>query len=158
MRTLFATLALATLTFATASEATAQEYRYEPGIVSLGIGLGDPTALDLKIWTTNSSGIDLGIGLERFDDVLGLYGEYEFGLADFRLGQSGGRGVVYIGLGGAVAFTAEHTTVALIIPIGVDFRFRPPVDLYVEARPGVGLVHRPAFGIGGQVGVRFRFR
>jgi len=41
--------------------------------------------------------------------------------------------------------------------IGLDSRFRAPIDLFIEARPGIGLVHRDAFGIGGQLGVRYRF-
>ncbi|MCC6624092.1 MAG: hypothetical protein IT385_22745 [Deltaproteobacteria bacterium] len=127
------------------------------GSASLGLGFGDPTALDLKLWTSRDSGFDFGVGLERFDDVLGLYGEYEVGLAAFALGDSGGRGAFYIGLGGAVAFDdGDKTSAALVIPIGLDLRFRAPIDLFVEARPGIGLVDRPAFGLGGQLGVRLR--
>jgi hypothetical protein len=43
------------------------------------------------------------------------------------------------------------------IPVGLDLRFEPPIDVFIEARPGVGLLDRPAFGIGGQLGVRYRF-
>jgi len=127
------------------------------GTMSLGLGFGDPTALDLKLWTGRDSGFDFGVGLARFDDLLGLYGEYEVGLAAFRLGDSGGRGAFYVGLGGAIAFEHDRrTSAALVIPIGLDFRFRAPIDLFVEARPGIGLVDRPAFGLGGQLGVRLR--
>jgi hypothetical protein len=126
------------------------------GDVSLGLGLGDPTALDIKLWTTQDSGFDLGFGLERFDDVFGVYGEYEVGLLAFMLGDDGGRGAFYVGLGGAVAIDDDLASVAVIIPIGLDFRFAAPIDLFVEARPGIGIAHRPAFGIGGQLGVRYR--
>lgn len=157
MRTLLAILATLAVS-STASNALAQDrIAYVDGTVSLGLGLGDPTALDVKFWTGNGSGFDFGLGLEHFDDVFGIYGEYELGLAAFRLGDSGGRGVFYVGLGGAVAFKDnDETSVALIIPIGLDFRLASPVDIFIEARPGAGLVHRPAFGIGGQLGIRFR--
>jgi len=154
MRTLLAIIATLAVS-STASEALARPY--VDGTVSLGIGLGDPTALDAKFWTGNGSGLDIGLGLEHFDDIFGIYAEYEFGLAAFRLGDNGGRGVFYVGIGGAVAFKDnDHTSVALIIPIGLDFRLASPIDIFIEARPGAGLVHRPAFGIGGQIGIRFR--
>ncbi len=152
-----AALSLLLLTSFAADRAARADTPYQTGVVSLGLGLGDPSALDVKFWTGNGSGFNLGIGLERFDDVLGVYGEYELGLAAFRLGQGGARGVFYLGVGGAVALTDEHTSVAVVVPIGLDFRFRPPVDLFIEARPGIGVLHRPAFGIGGQIGVRYRF-
>lgn len=153
VRVIVATLAL--MTFA-APAANARDVVYLDGDVSLGLGLGDPTALDVKFWTGNYSGFNFGLGLEQFDDIFGVYGEYELGLAAFALGNSGARGAFYIGVGGALAAHSDHSSVAVVIPIGVDFRFRPPVDLFIEARPGVGLIHRPAFGIGGQLGVRFR--
>lgn len=150
-----AMFSLSAISFVTSTASAHPPYSVD-GDVSLGVGLGDPTALDLKLWTGRDSGFDFGLGLERFDDVLGLYGEYEVGLAAFRLGDSGGRGAFYVGIGGAVAFDDDRSSVALVIPIGLDFRFRAPIDVFVEARPGIGLVDRPAFGLGGQVGVRAR--
>lgn len=156
MRNAFAALATTALVSSFAATAHA-DTTYVAGTASLGIGLGDPAALDLKLWTTPYSGFDFGIGLERFDTIFGVYGEYELGLVAFGLGDDGSRGVFYVGVGGALAFTEDKTSLAVIIPIGLDFRFGPPIDLFVEARPGIGVFHRPAFGIGGQVGVRYRF-
>ncbi len=130
---------------------------YRTGEVSLGVGFGDPTALDIKFWNSSVSGLNIGVGLERFDDIFGVYAEYELGLVGFRLGNAGARGAFYVGIGGALAFERDHTSVAVVIPIGFDFRFEPPIDLFIEARPGIGAVDRPAFGIGGQLGVRYRF-
>lgn len=137
--------------------ARAEPY-YRPATASLGVGFGDPTALDLKLWNDGRSGFNIGLGLERFDDIFGLYAEYELGLAAFRMGHGGARGVFYVGLGGAIAFERDDdTSIALVVPIGLDLRFEPPIDVFIEARPGVGLLDRPAFGIGGQLGVRYRF-
>jgi hypothetical protein len=157
IETLLPALALSSFIALAPADPARADPTYRAGVVSVGLGLGDPSALDLKLWTGNASGFDFGVGLERFDDVLGLYGEYEFGLATFALGRSGGRGAFYVGAGGAVALRDDHTTLAAIVPIGLDFRFAAPIDLFIEARPGIGIVHRPAFGIGGQLGVRGRF-
>lgn len=136
-----------------------------PGNVSLGVGLGDPTALDLKIWTHQGSGFDIGVGLHRFSERLGLYLEYELGLVDFWMGDSV-MGVFYIGIGGALALRndSDDTSVALVIPIGANFRFRAPVEIFLEGRPGFVIVNQKGygfggslFGLGGQLGVRYVF-
>jgi len=141
------------------SSSYAQPYEpFRPSVASLGVAFGDPTALDLKLWTGEGSGFNFGIGLHRFSERLGVYGEYEFGLASFWMGNSV-RGIFYLGVGGALAFRHRHdeTSLALIIPIGLNFRFRAPLEIFVEARPGVALLDDSGFGIGGQLGVRFVF-
>lgn len=149
----FISLALAS------TDAQAEDRRHFHGSpVSLGVGFGDPTAIDLKLWTTNHSGLDLGVGFNRFSERLGVYAEYELGLIDFWVEDSV-EGVFYIGVGGAVALQHESkdTSVALIVPIGLNFRFRIPLEIFLEARPGVALLDSSGFGIGGQLGVRYVF-
>jgi len=142
--------------------ANADPYDGDPGFrhstVSLGIAVGDPAALDLKIWTAAGSGFDFGIGFRSFSERVGFYGEYELGLAHFRMGHSVW-GVFYIGLGGAVSLKANNETLsaALIVPIGLNFRFRAPLEIFLEARPGIELLQKTGFGIGGQLGIRFVF-
>lgn len=162
------TLSMATLGLLAAFAFTATEANEaraaEPirwSSVSLGLGLGDPSALDLKLWTTEDSGFNLGVGLENFDDVFGIYAEYEFGLVAFWIGDDA-RGTFYIGLGGAIAFYDRpgdnDVQVAAIIPIGLNFRFRAPLEVFIEGRPGVALNDDTnRFGIGGQIGLRFIF-
>jgi hypothetical protein len=153
-----AILAISAALLVPAASGVSQAHPYRDGIVSVGIGLADPSALDIKFWTDYRHGFDMGIGLENFDDQLGIYGEFEFGIADFALGNDGGRGLFYLGPGLAVGFRDNNrTSLAATIPIGLDFRFAPPVDLFIEARPGIGVSNHPAFGIGGQIGVRARF-
>jgi len=154
-------LAASSLVSASASEAhAARPMHYST--VSLGLALGDPTAVDLKFWNTEDSGFDLGLGLEDFDDTFGVYGEYEFGLVAFWLGDDA-RGTFYVGIGGAVSFHQRHKAdnddvqVEAIVPIGLNFRFRAPLELFVEGRPGVRLTHNERFGIGGQIGLRYVF-
>jgi|GEM_PF-2292541 len=149
-------LASANSAQAAPDERTGRHYRTSNA--SLGVGFGDPTALDLKLWTGEGSGFDIGVGFRRFSQRVGLYVEYELGLASFWLGDSA-KGVFYIGLGGAVSFRHEKddTSFALIIPIGLNIRFDAPVEIFLEARPGIEILDHDGFGIGGQLGVRFVF-
>lgn len=140
---------------AEAQEVEAVE-RIDEGPVSLGLGFGDPAAVDAKFWTPNNHGLDIGIGIEDFDNVLGVYGEFEFGLVEFMARRT--LGVFYLGPGAALAFFEDGLSLAAVVPIGVDFRFPVPLDLFIEARPGIQVVDDPAeFGIGGQVGLRYVF-
>ncbi|MFO0749706.1 MAG: hypothetical protein U1F43_29160 [Myxococcota bacterium] len=157
MRNIFVTLvSLAVIPLAAPSASA--DHHVNPSNVSLGVGFGDPTAVDLKIWTGEGSGFDMGVGLQRWSERLGVYAEYELGLIDFWIGDDV-HGLFYIGLGGAVAFRHHNddTSLALVIPIGLNFRFHAPVELFLEARPGVELLDRTGFGIGGQLGVRYVF-
>jgi len=154
-------MALLCLTFATiatplTSLAAPEPYRHSNA--SLGVAFGDPTAVDLKIWTGEGSGFDFGVGFTRFSERLGLYAEYELGLVDFWIGNSV-KGIFYIGVGGAVSLrhNNDDLSVALIVPIGLNFRFRAPVEIFVEARPGIAMLDSSGFGIGGQLGVRYVF-
>jgi len=151
------TLTLLTVLAPVAAQAAPPE-PYPASVASLGVAFGDPTAVDLKLWTGQGSGFDFGIGFNRFSERLGIYAEYELGLVDFWIGNSV-RGIFYIGVGGAVAlrYHNDDTSVALVIPIGLNFRFRAPVEVFVEARPGIALLDKSGFGIGGQVGVRYVF-
>lgn len=155
--TLAATMVFAT-TLGVSGLAQAAPRPHEASSLSLGLAVGDPTAIDLKIWTGGNSGFDLGFGFNRFSERLGFYLEYEFGLADFWLGDDV-KSIFYLGVGGAASLRHENddTSLALIIPIGLNFRFRAPVEIFVEARPGLALLDKSGFGIGGQVGVRYVF-
>jgi hypothetical protein len=151
-------LLLSTLVAATPARAQEVESHtaLDGGPVSLGVGLGDPAAVDLKLWTSRLSGLDLGVGVNDFDDVLGLYGEFEFGLIDFWARRT--LGLFYVGLGGAAGFTHSGNSLAAVVPVGLDFRFKAPLDLFIEGRPGVELIDEPPrFGLGGQVGLRYVF-
>lgn len=165
MRKMLAALIVPAVLSVSVPVAHAGHEPFRPAVVALGLGLGDPTALDLKLWVTPSSGFDFGFGVSRWSDRLGVYGEFEFGLVDFWIGNDV-MGVFYLGVGGAVglngnavAFEDRHdgVSLALVIPIGVNFRFRVPLEVFVEARPGFEILDPGGFGVGGQVGIRYVF-
>jgi len=161
-----AVVALATASLALPMSGALAAPTPHPGTVSLGVAFGEPTAVDLKLWTGQGSGFNFGVGIHRFSDRLGAYAEYELGLIDFWIGNSV-MSVFYIGVGGAVAMSHkdDKTSLALVIPIGLNFRFKAPVEVFIEARPGIALLSgayyggfgNSAFGLGGQLGVRYVF-
>ncbi|PKN58979.1 MAG: hypothetical protein CVU56_03280 [Deltaproteobacteria bacterium HGW-Deltaproteobacteria-14] len=165
IRTTLAALIVVALPLVAAPSAFADPYEGHSGgglhnaTVSLGLALGDPSAFDLKLWTGQGSGFDFGVGFRRFTKRVGIYAEYELGLADFWIGHSVWS-VFYLGLGGAISLHdgKDELSVALIIPIGINFRFKVPFEIFLEARPGVDLVgNGDRFGIGGQLGIRLIF-
>jgi len=153
-----ALLCLAFATVATPMASFAAPEPYPHSNASLGVAFGDPTAVDLKIWTGQGSGFDFGVGFTRFSERLGLYAEYELGLVDFWIGNSV-RGIFYVGIGGAVSLrhNKDDLSVAAVAPNKLNFHFRAPVEIFVEARPGLALLDKSGFGIGGQLGVRYVF-
>ncbi|MCA9515815.1 MAG: hypothetical protein KC635_12795 [Myxococcales bacterium] len=166
-RNLFATASLAAalglvLVATAAAPAAAAETVYvhdaHPDGWSIGLGLGDPSGLDVKYWHNDVSGFDFGMGFARFDKVFSMYAEYELGLVDIRMGR-GNHGVFYLGFGGEAALR-DHAPKASFYggtPIGFTMRFRAPWDLYAEFRPQVHFHEDPDFVFGGQVGARYVF-
>lgn len=151
----FAIGALALAFGSTAAEAHEGGPIHESG-VSAGFAVGDITGFDMKLWFAPHHGFDLGIGADAFSDRLALYGEAELSLAEWGMG-SNARGIFYFGPGvEAVIHDPGDDYIALMAPIGFDFQFRAPLDIFVELRPGLALADSD-FVIGGQGGLRVVF-
>ena len=130
---------------------------HETGAVSAGLAVGDVTAFDLKWWFTEHHGIDFGIGVSQFSERLAVYAEGELALAEWGMG-SDARGLFYLGPGiQGIVNSPGRDQVALTAPIGLDFQFRAPLDIFVEARPGIALTPNTDLIIGGQAGLRVIF-
>lgn len=157
-KTLASILVVPAILAAPISVAHADHAPLRPAIVALGVAGGDPSAIDLKFWINHHSGFDFGLGFSRWSSRVGVYGEFELGLADFWIGDDAS-GVFYIGVGGAIAlrYHRDDLAVALVIPIGINFRFRAPIEVFLELRPGFELLDTDGFGLGAQVGIRYVF-
>lgn len=134
----------------------------------LGVGLfvGQPTGLDLKIGLERRTALDVVIGWDRLND-----GRVDYAHATFlaNLGVARGRSVLVpfrIGVGvavfdGAGAF-GDEVNVAVRAPIELGLRFRrTPVELYGELALTLTLIdgndnHDDVDGDGG-VGLRVYF-
>ena len=143
----------------TLSAGAAAAHPYEPVHdvgVSAGVAVGDVTAFDMKWWFAPHHGIDFGIGSSQLSSDLALYAEAELALAEWGMGPSA-RGIFYVGPGIQAIQRPGRDQVALTFPIGFDFQFSAPVDLFIEVRPGFDMADNPDVIIGGQGGVRAVF-
>jgi hypothetical protein len=128
--------------------------------LGLGIMLGDPTGLNVKLWRGTRVAIDgaagwsLG-GTER----LHLHGDFllhTYGL----LGVKRGRLPLYYGLGGRILIKEDaDTRIGLRVPVGLDYIFEgAPFDIFVEFVPTLDLAPDTDLYLEAALGVRYVFR
>ena len=124
---------------------------------AVGFIVGDPTGLSLKSWRSRAVAWDLGLGWS-----LGKRTAFDIKLDATRhnyklLKTKQGKAPVYLGIGMAL-HTGASTTVALRLPIGVNYIFRrDPAELFMEIVPVLGLVPSSDFTLATGFGARFRF-
>lgn len=102
--------------------------------IGIGLFLGQPTGLDLKIPLQRRSALDIVLGVNQFDDPHLSYGHVQY-LAT--LGVARGRSVnvpFRIGVGVAlIGVTDDNTVVAARVPLQLGLRFRrSPIEIYGE--------------------------
>lgn len=102
--------------------------------IGLGVFLGQPTGLDIKIGLQGRSALDIVLGVNQFDDPHLSYGHVQY-LA--LLGVARGRTInvpFRLGIGGAVIGLTDDTTVfAARVPFQLGLRFRrTPLEIYGE--------------------------
>ena len=134
----------------------------------IGIALGQPTAVDFKWRPNHVIGFNFGVGAHHFSRNLAVYADFEFGIVDFRAGVA--EGTFYLGPGLQLGVTNDDhyygfhkesgggTYLGVMMPIGVEFGFKFPLEIFVELRPGIVVLHAPGvFDFGGQLGFRYGF-
>jgi hypothetical protein len=99
----------------------------------LGLFLGEPTGLDLKIGIGNRSALDIVLGYTTFDSGRSGYGHLTY-LVTPLVGQ--GQSVLVplrLGIGGAVFGSGDNLDVAVRAPLEVALRLRrTPLEFYGE--------------------------
>jgi len=153
-------------------------YKYDRTVVGddstgLGIMLGAPTGLTLKHWFSDSNALDFGLAY-AFADYFALIGDYLWHFRSAFGGKNGHHLVPYLGIGGALFFNTYNgayvnqglfqqnwgssVAFAVRIPLGMEYLInKPPLGIFAELVPGLGVV--PAtFGLfQGDIGARFYF-
>ena len=130
--------------------------------LGVGVFVGQPTGLDVKIGLERRTALDVVIGWDRLDD-----GRVDYAHATFlaNLGVARGRSVLVpfrIGVGvaaydGAGAF-GDEVNLAVRAPIELGLRFRrTPIELYGELAIKLTLVDGDDVDGDGGVGVRVYF-
>src|ERR1700756_5077755 len=101
--------------------------------IGLGLFLGDPTGLDLKIGLSNRSGLDFVFGVNQLDSGRVDYGHLTY-LVTPLVAQ--GDSVVIplrVGIGGAVFGDSNNVDVGVRAPLELALRLRnTPIEFYGE--------------------------
>jgi hypothetical protein len=125
--------------------------------VGLGIMLGEPTGLTIKIWNRQTVAVDGGAA---WSFVSGKFFQIHSDLLfhNFNLIRvETGRMALYYGVGARIKF-ADSTTVSLRIPVGVSYEFeKTPAELFLEIVPMLDLIPSTEVGMAGAIGFRYYF-
>lgn len=122
-------LVLTTVAFGLAIAARPAPARADFGI---GLFLGDPSGLDLKIGLNPKSGLDLLFGVNTLSDGRVSYGHLTY-LVTPLITQGDSISVpLRFGLGAAVYGDSDNIHVGARVPVELALRFRSPLEIYGE--------------------------
>lgn len=129
--------------------------------IGIGLFLGEPSGLDLKVGLGAKSAIDVVIGATTFRDNRTDYFHLTYLLTPF---FARGRSVIVpfrIGIGGAALGVVDgNAHFAVRVPLEIGFRFRrTPLEIYGEVAIKGTFVEEDFihFDADGGIGIRFYF-
>jgi hypothetical protein len=123
-------LLLTTLVFGIALAARATPARADFG---LGLFLGDPTGLDLKIGLSNRSAIDVVLGVDTYRDGRANYGHLTYLVTPIVAHGDSVLVPIRFGIGAALYGTRDDLDFAVRAPVELALRLRrTPLEFYGE--------------------------
>lgn len=134
-------LLLTTMVFALVLAARARPARADFGI---GLFLGEPTGLDLKIGLDHRSGLDIVLGYDTFRSGRGGYGHLTYLVTPVVAQGNAVTVPLRLGIGAAVFDAGGDTDVAVRAPFELGLRLRQtPLEFYGEIALALVFVNRP---------------
>jgi len=147
-------------------ESRGQQYSF-----GLGLIIGEPTGFSAKLWTSQNSAFDLGVGWSIGGDRIGTYdGQYDGGsrihfhfdylLHLFNAVGSTEEFPIYYGIGGRFNTGGGYYN-SLAVRLVVGLAWMPsetPIDMFIEFVPSLQLTSKPGFAIDSAIGARYYFR
>lgn len=132
--------------------------------VGLGVFVGEPTGLDLKLGLSARSGLDLVFGWDTYRDNRDEYVHVTY-LATLLVGHGSSVNVpLRLGIGGAIYDDGSFdrgTNLAVRVPLQLGLRFRTaPIEIYGEVALKLTFVRShgdPYADLDGGIGLRFYF-
>ncbi len=123
----------------------------------LGLILGEPTGVSLKVWTGRRTAIDAAAAWS-LDKSGSFHIHADYLIHDFNLLKTRtGRLPVYYGIGGRIRLE-DKTRVGVRFPIGMSYIFdRAPFDIFIELGPVFDVIPRTEVTLAGFLGFRFYF-
>jgi hypothetical protein len=135
--------------------------RATPARADFGIGLflGDPSGLDLKIGLTNRTGLDIVLGFDTFRDGRADYGHLTYLVTPFVAHGDSVLVPIRFGIGAALYGGSGDLDLAVRAPFELAFRLRnAPLEFYGELAVAFTLFdpHEDALQADLQGGLGFR--
>ena len=127
------------------------------GDIGLGIILGEPTGLSLKLWRGRTMALDAGAAWSFVNgEYLQVHGDILF--HNFNLfNVESDKMALYYGFGGRVKFE-DKTVVSVRLPVGVSYELaRTSIELFLEIVPMLDVVPETKVGVAGGAGFRYFF-
>ena len=129
------------------------------GDVGLGVMIGEPTGLSLKVWSSSRTAFDAAVGWSLGgQDRIYVHGDYLWHRYELDLDVRGAL-PYYFGVGGRVLLhEGDDSRIGVRVPLGLNYltedrRF----DFFIEVAPVIDLVPDTDFDISGGLGARFYF-
>lgn len=133
--------------------------------VGLGVFVGEPTGVDLKLGLSHRSGLDLVLGWDTYHDNHDHYGHLTYLVTPF-VGVGESISVpLRLGIGGAIYDDGDFdrgTNVAVRVPLQIGLRFRrSPIEIYGEVALKLTFIdendNNDTVDLDGGIGLRFYF-
>ncbi|TVQ22097.1 MAG: hypothetical protein EA383_15980 [Spirochaetaceae bacterium] len=135
--------------------------------VSIGVIVGEPTGLSIKLWLSDVSAIDIALAWS-FTDNGAFYANADYLTHFFDVFTTApDRLPVYVGVGGSLRVQSQapgqgdpdsRLRAAVRVPVGISFLpVELPLDLFFELAPHLRIFPETTFGVAGGIGVRYRF-
>ena len=129
---------------------------------NLGVGLivGAPTGLSLKVWQDSIHAVDVGLGwTAEHNENFHLHADYLY--HDFSVFKpSTGRMPLYYGVGGAISKKSGNDAhVGIRVPFGISYFFaKSPLEIFGELAPRADLSPSTHLTADAALGIRFNFK
>jgi hypothetical protein len=132
-----------------------------PGLIELGLNLGQPTGISAKAWLDKAGAIEVIAAWDFTRAAVTGSLDYHLVFPDL-LKVPPLTFPVFVGLGGIVDVAAAGgsppVTVGLRVPVGILFLFqRVPIEVSIEVVPGIELFPVTTMTAGGGLGLRYCF-
>jgi hypothetical protein len=136
-----------------------QELKENASGFSLGILFGEPAGLSAKVTWPDSMALDAALAWSFLSDNPGLYvhSNLLYHLNGFQM-DNGAFFRPFVGIGGAINIESDFK-IALRIPLGLSYYFTMlPLEVFIEAAPGLLLFPETSAYFAGGIGIRYRFK
>ncbi len=128
------------------------------GDFGLGVILGEPTGVSVKVWNNDRSAFDIGAAwsFAGSHDAIHLHGDYL--LHSWLNGVEDGDLAFYYGIGARVILSDPDARLGVRIPLGLNYIVpNSRIDIFAEIAPILDLTPNTDFNGNGGVGIRYYF-